>query len=364
MRILVLLHDAFGGHGGIAKFNRDLLTALTLVPGCSEVVALPRDSRVDPGPLPAGLTWRSGAPGRIAYVLRLFRLSLSGGSFDLVVCGHINLLPLASPLARRLATPILLIVHGIDAWQPTGRFLTDAAARRVEAFAAVSRFTAERFRAWTGRPESCGHLIPNCVDLAAFAPGPPRSDLLDRYGLTGKRVVMTLSRLPGRERHKGVDEVIELMPDLRREMPDLVYLVAGDGEDRARLEAKARALGVGEAVIFAGYIAEEEKADHYRLADAFVLCGRGEGFGIVLLEAMACGIPVVASSRDASREAVAEGALGELADPDDSNALGAAIRTALGRPRGVVQEGLSAFDCRHFPARVAKIVSGVLSRPR
>jgi phosphatidyl-myo-inositol dimannoside synthase len=94
------------------------------------------------------------------------------------------------------------------------------------------------------------------------------------------------------------------MPALIKEIPTIAYLIAGDGTDRHRLEEKAKSLGVHGRVVFAGYIPESEKADHYRLADAYVMPGRGEGFGIVYLEALACGVPVVASQVDGGREAV------------------------------------------------------------
>ena len=117
-------------------------------------------------------------------------------------------------------------------------------------------------------------------------------------------------------------------------MPDLVYLIAGDGDDRSRLESKTRALGLDSHVVFAGYITEEEKAAHYRLADAFVMPGHGEGFGIVYLEAMACGITVVASKADASREAVCNGELGIFVDPKNPEELRDGILNLLAQPRG------------------------------
>jgi len=98
--------------------------------------------------------------------------------------------------------------------------------------------------------------------------------------------------------------------------------------------------------VFAGYIPEEEKAAHYRLADAFVMPGRGEGFGIVYLEAIACGIPVVASKADASREAVLDGRMGALADPSNPQEVRAAIKEALARPRAVQKQlEYFSFDC-------------------
>jgi len=113
-----------------------------------------------------------------------------------------------------------------------------------------------------------------------MAPAQNPLRLLDRYGVAGRRVIMTLGRLDAAERYKGIDEVLEVMPSLVHEMPDLVYLILGDADDRPRLESKAKALGLDQHVIFAGYIPEAEKADHYRLADAFVMPGRGVGFGL------------------------------------------------------------------------------------
>ena len=230
------------------------------------------------------------------------------GRFDGVVCGHLNLLPLAALAAAWKRAPLLLVIHGIDAWEPPEgglmARLTRKAVARVDAFVAVSALTKGRFLAWSGLPEEAGFVVPNCIDASAFGPGPKRADLVARYGLEGKRVLLTLGRMDPAERYKGFDETMEAVAALAPEHPDLAYLVCGDGGDRPRLERKAAELGIADRVVFAGYVSETEKADHYRLADAFVMPGRGEGFGIVYLEALACGVPVVASSLDASREAV------------------------------------------------------------
>ncbi len=180
------------------------------------------------------------------------------------------------------------------------------------------------------------------------------------YGLAGKRVVMTLGRMAADERAKGFDEVIALMPRLLARAPDLIYLCAGDGDDRARLEAKAAALGLAGAVVFTGNVPEAEKPDHYRLADAFVLASRGEGFGIVLLEALACGIPVLGSTADATQEALLDGELGPSADPGDPERLADAILAALARPRGVPQR-LSHYAFDAFQRRMGEALAPVLA---
>ena len=115
-------------------------------------------------------------------------------------------------------------------------------------------------------------------------------------------------------------------------------------------------LGLQAHVVFTGYVPEADKCDYYNLASAFVMPSRGEGFGIVLLEAMACGVPVVGSLQDGSREALREGALGILTDPDDVNHVRSSIIGALRRPKGV-PEGLEYFSYANFELRVHQIVN-------
>lgn len=365
MRLLTLVTDAFGGRGGIAKFNRDLLTALCDHPAVTEVVALPRVmSEPVTRLIPEGLTYHHGAAGsKGGYVRAVGQMLLRGGRFDGVVCGHLYLLPLAVLAAAWKRAPLLLVIHGIEAWKPTqgtvGTRLTQWAVRHLDAFVAVSAVSKRRFAAWTGIDEQKGVVVPNCIDTSGFGPGSKRPDLLLQYGLAGKRVLLTLGRMDPAERYKGFDETIEAVASLALEHPDLAYLVCGDGGDRPRLEQKAFELGVSDRVVFAGYIAETEKADYYRLADAFVMPGRGEGFGIVYLEALACGVPVVASSLDASREAVRDGVLGEVVDPGDAASVRRGILRALATEHDGVPKGLAYFSFDRFCERWHEVVDRV-----
>lgn len=362
-KLLVLVTDAFGGRGGIAQFNRDLLGALCSHPNVSEVTALPRVIADEKPAVPARLVYETGsARGKIAYTYHFGKRLTTRDRFGAVICGHIHLLPLAAIAAWRNRVPLILIIHGIEAWQRPRTVGLCRSLQVVDKFVSVSHFTRQRFLEWSALEEKRGCVIPNCVNTSRFCPGPRAEHLVKRYDLAGRQVLMTVARLSSPDRYKGIDEVLELMPSLVQENPNLTYVIAGDGHDRPRLQSKAASLGVAGNVVFTGYIPEEEKADYYRLADVFAMPGRGEGFGIVYLEAMACGIPVVASKADASREAVLEGQLGQMVDPGDLHEIRTAICKALLEPR-VVPRGLEYFSVERFAQRWNAVIDDTLASP-
>src|SRR5437870_738345 len=115
MRILLLATDAYGGHGGIALYNRHLADALAAMPKVEEVVVVPRTLRFEPEGIPDRVRFvREASRGNVRYVSEAAVCSLT--RFDLLICGHINLLPLAALLRLKLRCPMVLMVHGIDVW--------------------------------------------------------------------------------------------------------------------------------------------------------------------------------------------------------------------------------------------------------
>jgi phosphatidyl-myo-inositol dimannoside synthase len=360
MRILWLTTDAFGQIGGIARYNRDFLKAVCRHDKCEEVVVIPRLVTNTLKDLPPKLTWLAdGESSKLRYSRTVLRRVISDSRIDLVVCGHINLLPIAYCASRRHRVPLALIVYGIDVWQPTKNRISNWLVSKVDSVISISKITLEKCVAWAGVTQSKLHIIPNAIDLREFVPGPKDKELLARYGLEGKTVMMTMGRLVADERYKGVDELLELLPHLKQEIPNVFYLVIGEGSDRSRLEEKSKALGISSDVAFLGYIPEEEKLAHYRLSDVYVMPSHGEGFGFVFLEAMASGIPVTASKIDGGREALRDGLLGVLVDPGDPDDIKRGIHESLQRPRGIVPDGLTYFSYQNFEHRVHRFLDSI-----
>lgn len=336
MRILLLATDAYGGHGGIALFNRELCAALAE----HEITVLPRVIRNAVTGVPPHVRFlEEAARGKMAYLRVLTRMRFE--AFDLVICGHINLLPLA------FSHPVL-VVHGIEAWEPRGRSLS-----KCRAVISVSALTRDRLVAWSGYQGPVS-VLPNAVHREQYGIRPKRRDLMERYHLEGKRVLLTVGRLDARERSKGFDEVLEVLPAVA---PDVVYMIAGGGDDFPRLQQKAVDLGVGDRVVFTGLFPEEDKPDLYNLADVYVMPSRGEGFGFVFLEAMACGVPVIGSKIDGGREALLDGQLGRLVDPNDRAEILGAIEDTLASGERRIPEGLDYFSFEKFAERSRAILS-------
>jgi glycosyltransferase involved in cell wall biosynthesis len=355
LRIAMLLTDAFGGHGGVAQFNRDLLWALDACPLVERIHALPR-LICEPiaEPIPESVVFDlAAAGGKFAFARRALGQMWRIPDINLVICGHLHLLPVAWAWARRRRARLALVIHGIDAWTPSRHPSANRLTGAVDDVLAAGRYSARLFGGWSGVPLERCFVLPNCVDLDRFRPAPPEPGLVARYGLQDARVLLTVARLAPEERYKGIDEVIELMPRLLDRFPSLKYLVVGDGADRPRLAAKAKASGVGAHVVFAGWVADAEKVAHYNLADAFVMPSSGEGFGIVYIEAAACGVPVIGGAAGGAVEALLDGRLGRLVDRTDPAALAQAIVATLeSGDRGTRNPLVKTFGVDAHRARV------------
>ncbi|MZQ82880.1 glycosyltransferase [Paenibacillus sp. 5J-6] len=155
---------------------------------------------------------------------------------------------------------------------------------------------------------------------AVFNQRSANAELIERYGLEDKYVILSVGRLVMR---KGQDRVIEAMPEILKQIPNAVYVIVGDGPDRARLEQLVRKNRVADSVKFIGSISGSDiMNEYYSLADQFIMVcrelekGDAEGFGIVYLEAASAGVPVIAGRSGGALEAVLDGVTGLLVNPD------------------------------------------------
>lgn len=368
MQAIALVTDAYGGRGGIALYNRNFLKALCAYPGMNKVVAVPRGITYDLEAIPQNLSYVTTAIGsKLKYLKECFRLSLYKQKADLIVCGHIHLLPFAYLLKLRHRCPILLLTYGVEAWSPTNHWLANKLCRKLNAFISIRKLTAKRFKEWAGIEQAEFYYLPNCIDESQYGLEDKRVDLLNKYDLKNKQVVMTVGRLDKGEidRGKGFDEVIELLPGLRQEIPNLMYIIVGDGEDKIRLQDKVKNLDVDDIVVFAGYISDEDKADYYRLADVLAMPGSNPlfdryPFRFVFLEALACGVPVVGcqlQDESETNDLSAQKMIIQV-NPNDEEDIKRGILQALNITKSL-KTGIDKFYYSSFEKNVYKIIDKV-----
>jgi phosphatidylinositol alpha-1,6-mannosyltransferase len=285
----------------------------------------------------------------------------------LAYLGHCGLAPLGLPLKIHSNTHYVVASYGIEAWQQLER-IPRLALRGASAVTAISRFTADKIVEVNSIRNDQVSLIPLGLD-PAFELHSRRNGTVPR--LPEGKIILTVARLAASERYKGIDDVIRALPSLAREFPDLHYLVVGEGDDRPRLERLATELAVSDRVLFLGACSDAEVAFYHQACDVYVMPSRGEGFGLVYLEAMACGKPVVAAREGAAPEVVADGETGLLVDYGDVSGLAISITRLLGNPdlgRRMGEAGRQRFHghytFRHFQDRLADLLMTQISCKR
>jgi phosphatidylinositol alpha-1,6-mannosyltransferase len=353
--MLALVTDAFGGRGGIAQYNRDFLSALVLSGTISSIAVLPRNVP-DPVSLLVGIAQAPARSDRVAYSLGAIWSALFT-RFDVIFCGHIYMVTLAALLSMLKGAKSVVQAHGIEVWhKPSG--LRRAALERADLVLCVSRSTRAAILNWAAIAPERVVVLPNTVG-DSFRPG--AANKRKELDLEDRLVLLTVGRIDSRERYKGHDSVVALLPSLVANGLDVVYLVVGEGDDRPRLEAIVRETGLDSRVRFLGAIALEDLAAIYRSADLFVMPSTSEGFGIAFLEAMASGIAAIGFNVAGARDALADGELGIVTTPSD---LSASLRRILESPKPDPWRLANAVRARFgrnvFAAQVSAVFSELL----
>ncbi|MCT7970379.1 glycosyltransferase [Laspinema sp. D1] len=361
--------EIFSREGGIQSYVKDILTVYgdwAARQGRVAQVLLLRDGPDCENPL-------EGHPGLQFEYLKSSppmwgRVKLAGVLANRLVlhrprrvfCGHINLVSLVQGLCQPLGIPYTVLTYGKEVWEPLPK-MAQSGLRQASRLWTISRYSRDRACAANGLQPSRFELLPCAVDERQFTPGPKPPELLERYGLAGCKVLMTVARLWSGDIYKGVDVTIRALPEIAQAQPDVKYLVIGRGDDQPRLQGLAQELGVSDRVVFAGFVPTEELALHYRVADAYIMPSQ-EGFGIVYLEAMACGKPVLSGDADGSADPLQDGKLGWQVPHRDPQAVAAAcIEILRGEDRRcdgdwLRQETIGGFGTDAFTLRVKQLI--------
>ena len=304
---------------------------------------------------------KSGRPSfrqRVQFGVRLASLQAAQPN-GWVLFTHLGLARAETFLPPAVRRPYAIFLHGIEAWRPLNereRQVLRGASLRL----ANSRYTARRVALANpdiGPIECC----PLALDCEPTAFRPPLDIELRRA--MGSSAVLLVGRMSAAERYKGHDALLEAWPRVLSSQPDARLVLVGDGDDRGRLVAKSQALGIASHVVFPGFLSADALASLYGEAAVFAMPSRGEGFGLVYLEAMAHGLPCIGSTHDAAGEVIEDGVTGFLVDQDDQDRLARLLTDVLGNEAARRRMGdagrarvRECFSYRQFADRFLELI--------
>jgi phosphatidyl-myo-inositol dimannoside synthase len=349
MKILILATDIYN-RGGVARFTSTFGSSLGRLLGRSNVhvLALLDTGALQHAPLDCTVVAAlSGRPTVLAKLRFAFRaLYLGARGYDLIVCSHVALSPLATLIRLFFGTPYWVICHGSEVCESLSVFLHEA-LQRANLVLAVSEFTAKVLVTWQNLLSSRVSVLYNAIpeDFVELLQSPP----ICADSGSQQPIILSVGSLSNFHIYKGFDSIIESLPSLVGAIPGLKYVIVGDGADRRRLEELAKRKGVSEHVDFIGSICDAELARRYRECSVFALPSRsisdqrgwsGEGFGRVYIEAAFAGKAVVGSTEGGAAEAVAHNRTGFLVNPNSSSEILKALMKLLKDPRLAMTMGI------------------------
>jgi phosphatidylinositol alpha-1,6-mannosyltransferase len=360
-KVLFLTLSTFSSAGGIEKVNRCLAKVLfNLFPGQVQLFSLvDGETDVDERYLPKN-AFKGFSYQKANFIIKAIA---EGVKSNTLILSHINLLMVAFLVKLfKPSVKVVVYAHGIEVWGKLANWKKRFLRKQVQIWA-VSQYTANKLQETHQIPAQKITVLAN--SLAPFMEVPSHyqkpQTLLSKYQLQNNQPILyTLTRLSSKEMYKGYDLVLQALPQLLKKYPQLHYILAGKADDKEaqRVKNLIQSLHLEAHVTLAGFIPDNELTDHFLLADAFVMPSRGEGFGIVFIEATACGCPVIAGNKDGSVDALLNGKLGELIDPTDAEELEMAIGNLLAKPLSpaekeqLQQQCLAHFGFERYQERV------------
>lgn len=298
--------------GGIEKYSRDFYFALKKT-GARTVLVERR---------------KGGVLAKLSFVFRVVWQFFKERP-DIIFCGHVNFSPVCLMLKLIFGTPYTLALYGIEIIEIHG-WLTRKSVRESERVVTISEYAKGLIL--NQYPDLKEHIfmLPSAVDGSMFVIKKKNQSLIEKLRIAGRPIILSLARLSTPE-HKGQDRVLASLPYVLEKIPNAVYLVVGGGTDERVNAILKKHPELASNVVFAGPASNEERVEFYNLGDVYVLPSKYEGFSIVFIESLACGVPVIASAAYGCREGLFNGELGLLVPPDDVRAIADAIVSILDR---------------------------------
>lgn len=332
---ILVLTPGLNGNDGIAMVSRTALEALRESGNWShiELWSLAKES-FSPKQMGGSITCRTAGGSKLRFLsLALKAAAFGGKSFDTILALHVHQAPVALPILRGQAK-FVIFLHGVEVWKRLSR-LESIAMRRASLLIANSRYTVERFR--TANP----HLADLPISLCALGVPPISS----APGLTvpPSSFALIVGRMSREFQYKGHDQLIDIWPEISRRHPGFQLIIAGDGDDRPRLQNKVQSCGLCDSVRFVGKLPDDELIALYRTCSFFVMPSAGEGFGLVFLEAMRAGKACIAGTGAAS-EVVVDGRTGILVDPHSREQLLNALLSLIENPARAAEMGENGYE--------------------
>ncbi len=284
---------------------------------------------------------------------------------SLVLSTHLNFTIAAYWLKRIVGVPYWTVAHGVEAWN-IQRPALQTALRYADRILAVSNYTRDRLINEQNLDPNKISILPNTFDPHRFQLGVKPAYLLERYKLKPEQpVILTVNRLCNSESYKGYDKILEALPQIRQVIPNVHYIIVGKGDDRPRLEQLIHQRQLQDCVTLAGFIPDSELCNYYNLCDVFAMPSKLEGFGIVYLEALACGKPTLGGNKDGAIDALCHGELGALVDPDDAKETAQTLiqivqgnypNPLIYQPEVLRQKVIDTFGFERFKQTLAKLM--------
>lgn len=357
---------AFSKTGGIEKFNRCFLLALQNVTNHSSKAISVYDFVTDPRYFSAN-NFNSAGGNKLKATWLVFKSILH---YKTIIVGHINLAPFINVIKLlRPSVKIILIAHGIEVWQQQKGAKAKLLNTANEVWA-VSNFTKNQILKHNVFVESNRiKIFYNTIDPYFNLPNyfSKPTHVLEQYNLSSDtKIILTVARLTSTEKFKGYYKVIENLQAIQQKVnPQKIhYLLCGkySVEEKQKLDTLIQQYNVSNLITLTGFIKDEELVNHYLLADVFVMPSKKEGFGIVFIEALACGLPVIAGDKDGSVDALDNGNLGTLINPDDSQSLVQALAKVLNTNHSsaaiLQQQVVEKFGFTSFQQRLKNYLLG------